>query len=215
MAGKKNAGLDLWLELGRKVSIGGREFHLMPLPLSRLRKALAVIDDRIAGFVKDFVIETDKGEMNVLRLISDVMNSFDAGQVVYDVLTFCKDPDTGEPINKVTKEWLDDVLDIPTLRKVIVEFVEVNEVEDIIKKAQSLPMVSQLLDAMKMTYGLALLKSSRQSTDSAPVRSESSPSPKSTDTSTTVTSETQDNFQMDRVLVTTEINTATVSTPKP
>jgi len=182
MAGLK--GLDIWLETGRKVRIGGRELWMVPLPLGRLKKALEAFDERTKGMIKDFVTEANQGKMDVVKFTMSVLNTYNSTDLVYEILMYGKDPDTGKPLNEdLTKEWIEDNLDIPSLRRLIVDFVEVNEIEEVLKKAADLPSVGIMIQAMTMTYGLGFLKSSQASTALDLGRSETSPSPKSTDTS--------------------------------
>lgn len=189
----KTNGLDVWLQTGRKVNVRGRELILMPLPLKHLKIALESIESVTKDFVKDFVIKADRGELDFMSIARDVLNSFNSTDVAYSVFMLSKDPETGASLNKdLTKEWLEDNLDLPTMRRLIVEFVEVNEIEDTLKKAQDLPMLKGVVDALMMTYGIALLKSSPQSMDSHPDKSEISPSPKSTDTANPDTGDTQE-----------------------
>ena len=190
----KTTGLDIWLQTGRKVNIRGKELILMPLPLKHLKSALESIESVTRDFARDFVVKADRGELDFMSIARDVLNSFNSTEVAYSVFMLAKDPDTGESLNRdLTKEWLDENLDLPTMRRLIAEFVEVNEIEDALKKARDLPMLKGVVDALMMTYGIALLKSSQPITDSTPGKSLTSPSLSSTDTANPDTGETQEN----------------------
>lgn len=174
--------LEVWLQLGKPVTIGGKEMLVMPLPLPRLREAIVEFDKRIWEMFKE--MREDKVETpNLMQFIVDIINSFDTTELAYKLLTIPKNPETNRPVNDVTKEFLDEYLDIPSMRKLMVTFVEVNEIEGLIKNLQSLPMLKKLMEAATTTYGVKFLNFLQQNTASNLGRSQNSLSPRSTDTS--------------------------------
>lgn len=175
------SGLELWLQEGRKIRIGPKEFYLMPMPLSKFR----YFRDWLDTTTKDVILQALKEEKNPgpWSLVIDVVKQVD----IYDFILKAfdrKDPDTGEPINKgLNREYLEEYLDTPTTRKIIFTFIEVNDLEEALKNLQRLPMVNQILEAVKQTFGLPFLKHLDMNMASVQPTLEGSASPKSASTS--------------------------------
>lgn len=156
---------------------------MMPLPLSRLRKIQAAIEEKVYERTRDMVADQEKTP-DLMRFIADILKSLDFIDICYRVFADIKDPDTHESVNKdLTKEFFEEYLDTPTLRRCVMTFVEVNELEEVVRNFRLLPGVDKLIEILTTTFGMTLLSSLPLSTSSALGRSQSSPSPSSSDTS--------------------------------
>lgn len=186
--------LETWINQGRKVSVGGKELVMMPLPVVRLFRVLNWLENNANEVVRDTFRDAEPGKIpSPMSLVTRVFGKVDMTQLVFDILSIPKDPDTGESINKgLTKEFIEDYLDIPTAHKLVQVFVEINDVPGIIKNLQSLPVIKKLTEAASLTFGIPYLNSLHQSTVSTPSASEGSHSHKSMDTSEHVSTEGQD-----------------------
>lgn len=183
--------LEVWLKTGRKVTVGGRELTMMPLPLRRLYSVGSWLENNATDVVKETIAATNEGEVpNPMVLVARVLMRVDVAELAYAIFSLPKDPETGEQINKgLSKEFFDDYLDTPTAQKLFKEFIEINDLESLIKNLQSLPVVKKLMEASSLTFGIPFLSSLQQSTASTQNKPEGSPSPKSTDSSTPITEE--------------------------
>lgn len=187
----KPTALELWLQKGKPINIGPKEFLLFPLPLTEIGKVQGWID----GTTKDVLLEAMKEEKtpSPWGLIADVLKQVDVYELCLTVFG-TRHPETDEPINKgLTREYLEKYLDTPTTQKIILTFIEINELEEAIKNLQRLPMVGSLMEALKSTFGLPFLTHLATSTDSLPGTSEGSVSPKSSNTSGDATGDTPAN----------------------
>ena len=175
--------LEVWLSTGEKVTVGGRELHLMPLSLSRLRKYGEILQNRTTPVYLETVIKGD--QLDAMALVGKIINDLEfLGDICYEMFSTFKDPDNGELLNQgLTREFFTEYLDPPSLRKIVVGVIKVNELEETVKNLFDLPGAKELMRALIPVFGLGLLNSSLQSTDSVPSRSGSSPSPSSTGTS--------------------------------
>jgi len=172
--------LDVWLSTGKKVSIGGKEFVVMPFPLGRLRSVMDGLQKEVEQTLRESAKKQDTGSFDPFEFIAEVLKRIDAVKVVYNILAEPKDPFTNEVVNKdLSREFIDAYLDLPTLRKFIVTFVEVNELEETLKNLQSLPGIKALLDSTATIFGVGLLSTLQPNTGSVPSRSDGSPSLKS------------------------------------
>jgi len=167
---------------------------MMPLPLTRLVNVLHWLEENANEVVIDTVRNSEPGHVpNPMVLVTKVITRVDFPQVVCDVFSFPKDPDTKEQVNKdLSREFFEIYLDIPTAHMLVKEFVELNQIPDLIKNFQSLPIANKLMEAASIMFGIPYLNSLQQSTSSAQTKSEGSPSHKSTDTSEPVTTEERD-----------------------
>ena len=174
--------LDVWLKKGKPVVIGGREFIMLPLPVSRLFKVMNWLEENANDVISDVVKNTEPGKVpNPMVLVTRVLSKVDTSQVIFDILSYPKDPDTKQCINKeISKEYIEEYLDIPTAHSIVKVFIELNEIPDIIKNLQSLPVIKKLTDIASFVFGIPFLNSLRLSTDSTQSVSEGSHSPKST-----------------------------------
>jgi len=177
------SSLDVWLSKGKKVNVAGRELIMFPLPVSRLVKVIDWLEENANEVIGDTIKTAEPGKIpNPLILITRVLGKVDMSQLVCDVLSYPKNPDTKKPLNEgLSKQFFDDYLDIPTANALVKTFVELNEIPDIIKNLQSLPVVKRLMEAASLTFGIPYLNSLQQSTDSTLTESEGSRSRKSTD----------------------------------
>ncbi len=166
---------------------------MMPLPLKRLysvggwleKNANEVIRETIAGM-------KEKNPPNPITLVSRVLARVDVSQLLCDIFSMPKDPETGKQLNPdLTKGFFDEYLDVPTGHKLFLDFVEINDVEQLIKNLQSLPAVKRLMEAGSLAFGIPFLNTLQQNTDSAQMKSEGSPSPRSIDTLQQATIERQ------------------------
>jgi hypothetical protein len=121
--------------------------------------------------------EKTPGPWGMVADILKQVNVYDLCMEIFDT----KHPETGEPINKgLTLEYLQEYLDTPSARKVILTFIEVNELEEALGNLQSLPVVGSLMEALKSTFGLPFLTHLQTSTDSPQTQLEDSHSRNST-----------------------------------
>lgn len=184
------AAADVWLKSGRKVTVGGRELILMPLPLTRLYKVLDWLEEASKDVIKETITAESKEIPNPLILIGRVLNKVDMPVLINEIFSAPKDPDTREPLNKgISKEFFEEYLDIATAHKIAKAFFEINELGDILKNLQSLPLVKELNKAASLTFGIPSLNSLQQSMDTPQSKQEGSLSPKSTDSLTPANSE--------------------------
>ena len=175
--------LKVWLESCGKVEIGGKEVHIAPLPISRLRKVAEYLGEKTEAKFVD-LIRSQQLNPNAMRFVSELLSSLDVSEIVYNLLTTSKDPDTGETINGwLTKDWLEEYLDAPAVKRIYIEFVKINELEEILKNLQSLPVARRLLENLTSTFGIALLSSLQPNMDSTPLPSVDSQYHRSMDTS--------------------------------
>jgi hypothetical protein len=182
--------LDIWLSRGKKVAIGGREFMLVPLPLKRLYEIGTWLEENCNDVVKE-VLATAKNssDVNPFGMVTKVLLRVNANVIVYQLLSRPKNPDTGEPLNTITQDFIDEYLDPPTAQEFFKVFIEINQLEDLIKNLQRLPVIRRLMEVALDTFGLRYLNSLLPSTDSVPKTSEGSLSPRSTGTSTAATTD--------------------------
>jgi len=176
------SALDVWLGLGKKVQVGGKEFVLMPLPLSRLRKIGDWLQNATLDEVKDVVREA-KATSDPWKSVAAILKRIDIHDVVFHLFADPKDTEGTQVNPEITKEFLEEYLDTPTVRRIFKAFIEVNELEETIKNLSDLPGARRLMEALTITFGLPFLNSLQQSMGFDPNRSESSPVPRSTDIS--------------------------------
>lgn len=182
--------LGKYCETGKKESIGGKEVVIMPLPISRLKKIAGYLQDHVDAHLTE-MLASQKENPNIMQMVVDVLTAMDVCEIVFHALTTVKNPETGQPFNgDVTKEWLEDYLDIPTIQRLVPVFIEVNELESLIKNYQRLPLLGQIVESLKATFGIALLTSLPANMVSQLERPESSPSLSSMDSSEASTGET-------------------------
>ena len=181
--------LEVWLSTGEKVTVGGRELHLMPLSLSRLRKYGEILQNRTTPVYLETVTKGD--QLDIMVLVGKVIKDLEfLGDMCFEMFSSFKDPDSGELLNQnLTREFFTEYLDPPSLRKIVVGVIKVNELEETIKNLFDLPGAREFMRALIPVFGLGLLNSSLQSTDSVPSRSEGSRSPSSTGTSPPTTTD--------------------------
>lgn len=172
--------LDVWLSTGKTVSIGGKEFVMMPFPLGRLRSVMDGLQKEVEQTLRESAKKQDVGSFDPFEFIAEVLRRIDAVKVVYNILSEPKDPFSGEKVNPdLDPEFIETYLDLPTLRKLIVTFVEINELEETLKNLQSLPGIKALLDSTATIFGVGLLSTLQPNMGSVPSRSDGSPSLKS------------------------------------
>lgn len=185
---KPNA-LELWLQQGRPINIGPKEFILFPTPLTELSKVQKWID----GTTKDMLLEALKDEKtpSPWGLIADVLKQADVYELCLNMFS-TRHPETDEPINKeLTRVYLERYLDTPTTQKIVLTFIEINDLGEALKNLQRLPMVGSLMEALKSTFGLPFLTHLATSTDSPLGTSGGLVSPKSSNTSEAAIGDTQ------------------------
>lgn len=172
--------LEIWLASGKTVTIGGKEFTMMPFPLGRLRSIMDGFQKEVEQTLQESAKKQDAGSFDPFKFIAEVLRRIDAVKVVHNILAEPKDPFSGEKVNPdLNVEFIETYLDLPTLRKLIVTFVEVNELEETLKNLQSLPGIKALLDSTATIFGVGLLSTLQPNTGSVPSRSDDSPSLKS------------------------------------
>lgn len=177
------AQLQDWLETGKPVKIGGREFILVPVPFSRLKNVAKRVEDRVSTEYRE-ILRKPAEKVDLPGFIQGFVKTIDFVDLIYHLLADPKNPEDGTPVNaEVSKEFIDNYLDTPTLRRFILTFIQVNELEETLKNLCGLPGVKEAVEGLMATFGLALLNSLRTSTVSPLDRSQPSPFPKSTDTS--------------------------------
>lgn len=159
--------LEIWLKRGQKVTVGGRDLYLMPLPLQRLYGIGEWIEEQSKGVLNEAVAEIEPGKsINPLVIISKVMAKIDVSELAVIIFALPKDPETGKPINPpLTKEWCDSYIDIPTAHELFMKFIAMNQLEELIKNLRSLPVVKRLMEAADLTYGIPFLNSLPRNTD--------------------------------------------------
>jgi hypothetical protein len=173
--------LQKWLGKGKRVSIGGKEFLVMPLPLKTLYDVWDWLEQNCKDTIQEVLEEmkTSTTAPNALELIGRVLRRVNLVDVAHHVLTITKNPETGKPLNEVSKEFLMEYLDLPSSKEFAVVFVEVNQLEDMIKNLQRLPIAQKVMDLVQTTLGLPFLNLLQQNMDSLQQKSGSSPSNKS------------------------------------
>src|SRR5271170_4508801 len=185
--------LEVWLASGQKVKIGGKEFMLTPLPLRHLVALGKWLEENCNDVVKGVIAQAKAStEMNPFGMVTEILLRVNLNDIIFMLLSKPKDPDTGEPINKITKEFVDDYLDTVSARSFIQAFITVNDLEELIKNLRRLPIIEKLMDAAMSTFGLPYLNSLQPNTDLTQSTSEGSPSLKSTATSAEGTTEKPD-----------------------
>jgi len=173
--------MKFWLELGEEVAVGNRKLRLMPLPLSRLRRLADSLDETVQNKIKQIAKAGETPDL--WGFIASLLRSVDAVGACHSLFSSPIDPDTGKPVNPdLTREFFEEYLDTPTLRRIVRAFIKVNELEETVKNLSDLPGMQKILEALVTTFGLASLKSLQQSMDSVPSRSGDSPSPRSIST---------------------------------
>jgi hypothetical protein len=178
----KPSNIDVWLSRGKKVELGGRELTMMPLPLSKLRGVQAVLEEKIYERTHELV-EDQKRSPDAMQFIADILKSMDFVDMTYHILADPKRPDDSGPINPgLTKQFVEDYLDTPTLRKLVLTFIEVNELEEVVKGFMSLPGVTKLVEVLMTTFGTTFLASFSRNSISTAGRSQNSPIHSSQDT---------------------------------
>lgn len=186
--------LDVWLRKGRKVVIGGKEMHMMPLPLVRLYDVGKWLEDNAGTVIREAIQNSGDQVPNPISLIATVLLRVDVSSVALTVFSEPENPDTGEKVNKnLTKEFFDKYLDIPTAQEMFQTFIELNDLEKLIKNLQSLPAIKKLMEASSLAFGIPFLNSLRQSTDLSQSGSEGSRFPKSIVTTRPATKESSEN----------------------
>src|ERR1700733_4833802 len=158
----------------------------MPLPLKRLMGVVKWLEVNSEDVIHDTIKNSKPGEIpNPLVLVTRVLGKVNVSKIALDIFTYPKDPETREPINKgLDERFFDDYLTIPTAHKLVNEFVEMNDLPNLIKNLQSLPVIKKITEAMQLTFGIPYLNFLQQSTGSTQGKSEGSHSLKSTDIST-------------------------------
>lgn len=198
--------LEKWLARGRKITIGGREFTMMPLPLKRLHEVGIWLTENCNDVVQEVLSARELKAVNPMDMATKVLLRVNVSEIVFDLLSKPKNPDTGESINTgLTLEFIDEYLDPPTAQEFVTKFVEINELSNLVKNLRRLPVVQQLMDVASSTFGLPYLNSLLPNTDSTPTLSEGSHSPKSTVTSTAATSREQEGGKQTKLPNKTEL----------
>lgn len=183
--------LEKWLSTGKKVSVGGRELIMMPLPLRKLHGLGVWLETTTREQFLSRLKEPDALQ-DPFIVLKEILVKVDLSDLCMEIFS-TKDP-AGKLINEgISEEFFDEYLDAPTVKNLVKAFVEVNEIEEIIKNLSSLPIVKGMVEAMSLTFGLPFLKSLLPSTDSAQTQSEGSLSRRSTDTSRPDGKDTQEN----------------------
>lgn len=177
--------LDIWLKRSKQVTVGGRELYMMPLPLNRLYEIGRWLETNANDVIKETISTSKDGTVpNPIGLITTVLMRVDVSEMALKIFSTPKNPDTDEPLNpNLTKQFFDDYLDVPTAQELFYVFVELNDLERLIKNLRSLPMIRSLMEASSLAFGIPFLNSLRQNTASAQTQLGGSPSLKSTDTS--------------------------------
>lgn len=180
--------LEVWLASGRKVTVGGRELLMMPLPIRRLHGLGNWLEESTKQILLE-KLKTDEVVKDPFVIVKEVLLKVDLSLLCMTI--FDRKDFDGNPLNeRLTKDFFDEYLDTPTIQVIVKTFIEVNQVEDLIKNLSSLPVVRKVMEAMSLTFGLPFLNSLRPSTASPQNKSEGSLSRKSTDTSTPEQSDT-------------------------
>jgi len=168
--------IDTWLASGMKVAIGGRELVMMPLPLSYIHRLLEGFQK---GVLKSLgALDVQKGGNALMELIQGTLSNLDISGTCFELFSFPKHPGTKTPLNAdISKEFFEDYLDTPTLRRIIQTFIKANELEETLKNLQSLPGVQAMVTALTVTLGQEYLNSVQASMALALGRSDDSLSP--------------------------------------
>ena len=178
--------LDLWLSRGKKVQVGGRELIMMPLPLVRLKQIGHWLEDNCDELVQEVRKEVRAGGSvpTALSMVTRILLKVNVTEVIFGIFSLPRDPITKEQVNKdISVEFFEEYLDIPTSHAIYLAFVELNQLEKLVKNLQSLPIAKELMTAGMSTFGIPFLSSLQQSTGSPQKTSEGSPTHKSIDTS--------------------------------
>lgn len=189
--------LDVWLRTGRQVEVGGKKLWMLPLPLSMLYPVFGWLEKNATDVVNDFVKNAGKEKApNPLVLVTRVLSKVDIPTVAVSIFSFPKNPETGKRLNSClnkpwwkfwvkqsdwSKKFFDQYLDIPTSQKLLQTFTELNDLPNLIKNLQSLPVTQKVMEAASLTFGIPYLNSLLQSTGLAQSKLEGSQSRKSTD----------------------------------
>lgn len=176
--------LEVWLKKGKSITVGGRELLMMPLPLTKLFSIGSWLEENSNEVIHETIKSTEPGKVpNPLVLVTKVLNKVDTSELALTIFSYPKNPETGELLNKgLSKQFFDDYFDIPTAHEAYKLFVELNQLEELIKNLQSLPVIKKLMEAASLTFGIPYLSSLQQNMDSTQSASEGSRSRKSTDT---------------------------------
>jgi hypothetical protein len=159
---------------------------MMPLPLQRLIGIGEWLEENCAEVVHEMISNVNGGaeSPNPMVLVTRVLGKIDVAQLALNIFSYPKDPDTMEPLNpKLSKEFYVEFLDIPVAHKLFKDFVEINDIGELIKNLQSLPVVRKIMEAANLTFGIPYLNTLLANMDSTQKMSEGSPSLKSTPTS--------------------------------
>lgn len=180
------SSLDKWLERGKEVQIGPKTVTILPLPLATLIDCMDQFQITVGAALH--TLQSDDPEP-FSKLLVNTLRLFDTSELCLKLFSYFKDFE-GKPINQeIDKAFLDQWLDMPTVRQIIGKFIEVNELAETLKNLEGLPGVSQLLETLTTSIGIGFLNSLRQNMGSLPGRSEEQPSPKSMDTTADSSSE--------------------------
>jgi hypothetical protein len=191
-------GLEIWLQQGKEIQVGPKTLLLLPTPLFKLRGVTRWLDDTTKGVLLEAMKTGDK-DLSPWGIMAGVVREVDVPELCVRIFER-KNPQTGEPINSTWKpyvpwiprwgRWIpldkaffEEYLDTPTARRIVLAFIEVNDLEEALKNLQSLPVVSNLMEVLKSTFGLPFLTYLAKSTGSSPGTSEGSAFPKSSSTS--------------------------------
>jgi hypothetical protein len=165
----------------------------MPLPLRRLYGIGTWLEENAADVIHESVASGVQTP-NPLSLVARILMRVNVSEMAYQVFSIPKDPDTGEHVNKgLTVEFFDEYLDVPTAQNLFNTFIELNEIENVIKNLQSLPVTRKLMEVSSYAFGIPFLNSLQQNTVSPQSKLEGSQSPRSMDSSQHVTSGGQAN----------------------
>jgi hypothetical protein len=190
----KKTGLEIWLQQGKEIQVGPKTLLLLPTPLYKLRNVTKWLDETTKGVLLEALKDGDK-DLTPWGIMAGVVREVDMTELCLRIFER-KNPQTGEVINAgIDKEFFEEYLDTPTARRIILAFIEINEIEDAIKNLQSLPVVRSLMEVLKSTFGLPFLKHLQENTDSGRGTSEGSASHKSSSTSVEQFSDTQESGQ--------------------
>src|SRR5579885_1669377 len=137
--------LDVWLKRGKTVNVGGKDLYMMPLPIKKLFAIGYWIEENSKDVIQEAINNFEPGQqLNPLVLVVRVLSKIDVSHLAYQIFSIPKDPITKEQVNKdISVEFFEDYLDIPTAHLVAKTFIELNDVEEIIKNLQSLPEIGR------------------------------------------------------------------------
>ena len=174
--------IETWLATGKKAPLGPMDVYVMPLPLDKLREIAVVLQEKVHEELVT-ILKKQQEAPDAFMFIGEVLGKIDAVDIVYSLLSEPAYPD-GKAVNKdLTRDHVKRYLDAPTIRGLFNVFVEVNELEELIKNLQSLPWASHLWEALTMTFGISLSNFLLPNMGLLPGKLESSLSHKSTGTS--------------------------------